>query len=40
VTAGEHGADLVSTFDATIGDGQLDGVVVCCGNAGDDLLLC
>jgi len=28
---------LVGTFDATIGDGQLDGVVVCCGKNGDDL---
>jgi 3-hydroxyisobutyrate dehydrogenase len=32
-----HGAELVATFDATIGDGQLDGVVVCCGKNGDDL---
>lgn len=32
-----HGAELVSTFDATVGDGQLDGVVVCCGKNGDDV---
>lgn len=32
-----HGAELVGTFDATIGDAQLDGVVVCCGKNGDDL---
>lgn len=32
----EHGATLVPTFDATIGDGQLDGIVVCCGKNGDD----
>ncbi len=31
-----HGAELVPTFDALIGDGQLDGVVVCCGKNGDD----
>jgi 3-hydroxyisobutyrate dehydrogenase-like beta-hydroxyacid dehydrogenase len=33
----EHGAELVSTFDALIGNGQLDGVVVCCGKNGDDV---
>jgi 3-hydroxyisobutyrate dehydrogenase-like beta-hydroxyacid dehydrogenase len=33
----EHGAELVGTFDALIGDGQLDGVVVCCGKNGDDV---
>jgi 3-hydroxyisobutyrate dehydrogenase len=33
----KHGATLVRTFDALIGDGQLDGVVVCCGKNGDDL---
>lgn len=32
----QHGAELVDTFDATVGDGQLDGVVVCCGKNGDD----
>lgn len=32
-----HGAALVPTFDATIGDGKLDGVVVCCGKNGDDV---
>ncbi|MGQ4809622.1 hypothetical protein NKDENANG_03045 [Candidatus Entotheonellaceae bacterium PAL068K] len=32
----KHGAELVGTFDAVIGDGQLDGVVVCCGKNGDD----
>ena len=35
----EHGAELVSTFDAVIGDGQLDGVVVCCGKNGDDVAI-
>jgi 3-hydroxyisobutyrate dehydrogenase-like beta-hydroxyacid dehydrogenase len=33
----EHGAELVGTFDAVVGDGQIDGVVVCCGKNGDDL---
>lgn len=32
-----HGAELVPTFDALIGDGKLDGVVVCCGKNGDDV---
>ncbi|MGE3539008.1 MAG: NAD(P)-binding domain-containing protein [Candidatus Tectimicrobiota bacterium] len=32
-----HGAALVPTLDATIGDGKLDGVVVCCGKNGDDV---
>jgi len=32
-----HGAGLVSTFDALIGDGKLDGVVVCAGKNGDDV---
>src|SRR5262245_25195293 len=32
-----HGAELVSTFDALIGDGKLDGVVVCAGKNGDDV---
>jgi 3-hydroxyisobutyrate dehydrogenase-like beta-hydroxyacid dehydrogenase len=32
-----HGAELVETFDAVIGDGELDGVVVCCGKNGDDV---
>src|SRR5207237_8875956 len=30
-----HGAEPVSTFDALIGDGKLDGVVVCVGKTGD-----
>jgi 3-hydroxyisobutyrate dehydrogenase len=33
----EHGAQLVGTFDELIGDGQLDGVVVCAGKNGDDV---
>lgn len=33
----EHGAELVGTFDALVGDGQLDGVVACCGKNGDDV---
>lgn len=32
-----HGATLVQTLDATVGDGQLDGIVVCCGKNGDDV---
>lgn len=32
-----HGATLVGTFDALIGDGELDGVVACCGKNGDDV---
>lgn len=32
-----HGAELVETFDALVGDGQLDGVVVCVGKNGDDV---
>jgi 3-hydroxyisobutyrate dehydrogenase-like beta-hydroxyacid dehydrogenase len=34
-----HGAELVSNFDALIGDGDLDGVVVCVGKNGDDVQL-
>ena len=33
----QHGAELVGTFEDVIGDGQLDGVVACCGKNGDDL---
>ncbi|HEB95148.1 MAG TPA: NAD(P)-dependent oxidoreductase [Sedimenticola thiotaurini] len=33
----EHGAELVPDFDRLIGDGDLDGVVVCAGKNGDDL---
>jgi len=32
-----HGAVLCPTIEATIGDGKLDGVVVCTGKNGDDL---
>ena len=32
-----HGAELVRTFEALIGDGKLDGVVVCAGKNGDDV---
>src|SRR5918911_935785 len=32
-----HGAELVGTFDALVGDGKLDGVVVCAGKNGDDV---
>lgn len=32
-----QGAELVDTFDAVIGDGKLDGVVVCVGKNGDDV---
>src|SRR5262249_48435310 len=34
-----HGAELVGTFDAVVGDGNLDGVVVCVGKNGDDVQL-
>ncbi|RME00437.1 MAG: NAD(P)-dependent oxidoreductase, partial [Calditrichaeota bacterium] len=34
-----HGADLVSTFEELVGDGELDGVVVCAGKNGDDLAI-
>ena len=33
----QHGAELVGTFEDTVGDGKLDGVVACCGKNGDDL---
>lgn len=33
----EHGASLVSTFEELVGDGDLDGVFVCCGKNADDL---
>ena len=33
----QHGAELVNTFEAVVGDGQLDGVVVCCGKNGNDV---
>jgi len=33
----EHGAQLVPDIDQLIGDGALDGVVVCAGKNGDDL---
>jgi len=33
----EHGAELVADFDHLIGDGDIDGVVVCAGKNGDDL---
>jgi len=32
-----HGAELVGTLDAVVGDGKLDGVVVCVGKNGDDV---
>jgi len=32
-----HGAEPVGTFDELIGDGDLDGVVVCAGKNGDDI---
>lgn len=32
-----HGAEPVGTFDELIGDGELDGVVVCAGKNGDDI---
>jgi 3-hydroxyisobutyrate dehydrogenase len=34
-----HGAELVGTLDAVVGDGKLDGVVVCVGKNGDDVRL-
>jgi 3-hydroxyisobutyrate dehydrogenase len=33
----EHGAKLVPTLQALVGEGDLDGVFVCCGKNGDDL---
>lgn len=33
----EHGASLVPSLEATVGAGDVDGVVVCCGKNGDDL---
>ncbi|MCP3868423.1 MAG: NAD(P)-dependent oxidoreductase [Gammaproteobacteria bacterium] len=35
----EHGAELVPTFEQLIGDGAIDGVVICAGKNGDDLPL-
>jgi 3-hydroxyisobutyrate dehydrogenase-like beta-hydroxyacid dehydrogenase len=35
----EHGAQLVSTFEALVGNGDLDGLFVCCGKNGDDIQL-
>ena len=35
----EHGAELVEEFPSLIGDGELDGVVICAGKNGDDLPL-
>lgn len=34
-----HGAALVPSFDELVGDGDLDGVVICAGKNGDDLLI-
>ena len=33
----KHGAEPVADFDALVGDGDLDGAVVCAGKNGDDL---
>ncbi len=35
----KHGAELVSDFDRLVGDGNIDGVVICAGKNGDDLSL-
>ena len=35
----QHGAVLVSSFEALVGDGDFDGVVICAGKNGDDLAL-
>lgn len=32
-----HGAELVSSFEGLVGEGDLDGVFICCGKNGDDL---
>src|SRR6516165_4974122 len=32
-----HGAKLVPSLEELVGDGDLDGVFVCCGKNGDDL---
>ncbi len=34
-----HGAQLVTTLPQLVGNGDLDGVIVCCGKNGDDLPL-
>jgi len=34
-----HGALLVPTFEELVGQGDLDGVIVCCGKNGDDLAI-
>lgn len=34
-----HGSTLVPTLEALVGDGDLDGVMVCCGKNGDDSAL-
>jgi len=33
----QHGAELVRSLSELVGDGDIDGVVVCCGKNGDDL---
>jgi len=33
----DHGADLVDDFDALVGQGDFDGLVICAGKNGDDL---
>ena len=33
----EHGAGLVPSIEDVVGEGDVDGVVVCCGKNGDDL---
>jgi 3-hydroxyisobutyrate dehydrogenase len=35
----EHGASLVPTLPELVGQGELDGVFVCCGKNGDDLTI-
>ena len=35
----EHGAELVSSFDALVGDGRFDGVIICAGKNGDDVAI-
>ena len=35
----EHGAELVPDFERLVGEGEIDGVVVCAGKNGDDLPL-
>ena len=32
----DHGAEIVEDFEALVGDGDFDGIVICAGKNGDD----